>query len=540
MARRKRVLDDGDDSDSPGSEDDRDFDLENDPDAREERALFENPYQNKRRKTNGKEDALYGIFGESSEDEGRTSKPRSKVTDWAKAPTFTSSDKALNLDDPMPVDDHDQQKDDDTSEEEPECDTGEDEESEAEDEVEEQPRVGLAFGSKQGIGQKFARESNPSPKPVPLPASERAHFSKIQGSFGARMLAKMGWQAGTGLGVAGEGIVTPIESKLRPQKMGIAFKGFKEKTEQSKMEAKRRGEAVSGDEDEDTKKFRRKAKEQAEKRADVWKRPKKAKVKIEHKTYEQIIAEAEEVATPGIGQIIDATGAVVRVFFWPSFFKTHIGFEPREVASLADISLNAWSPSNDPTRIPEVRHNVRLIADACKSDLDGLAREAKALQERNKFATVEDVRLRKKVDDEAQRKLYSSFIKFQITDSFFAVIARLQQVQLLANDINTTAKELTSVYEVSLEPFSPHFQKLISEYSYEYDKYHLDEIVVAAITPVIRLLVANWNPLEQPSSFLSTFRLWQRALKINNVEIPSRTQVDVYGTQTTVTPAITM
>lgn len=78
------------------------------------------------------------------------------------------------------------------------------------------------------------------------------------------------------------------------------------------------------------------------------------------------------------------------------------------MASLADISLIAWSPSNDPTRIPEVRHNVRLIADACKSDLDGLAREAKTLQERNKFVTVEDLRLRKKVDDEAQRKLFSS------------------------------------------------------------------------------------------------------------------------------------
>jgi tuftelin-interacting protein 11 len=209
------------------------------------------------------------------------------------------------------------------------------------------------------------------------------------------------------------------------------------------------------------------------------------------------------------------------------------------VASLADISLNAWSPSNDPTRIPEVRHNVRLIADACKSDLDGLAREAKTLQERNKFATVEDVRLRKKVNDEAQRKLLS-FIKFQVTDSLFVVIARLQQVQLLANDINTTTKELTSVYEVSLEPFSPHFQKLISEYSYEYEKYRLDEIVVAAIAPVIRRLVANWNPLEQPSSFLSTFRSWRRALKINDVEIPSQTQVDVYGTQTIVTPAIAM
>ena len=326
MARRKRVLDDGDDSDSPESADDQDFNLENDPDAREERALFENPYQNKRRKTNGKEDALYGIFAESSEDEGtggRTSKVKPKRSDWTKAPTFTSSDKPLKLDDPMPVDDDDQKDGGEElgASEESEAEVDDDdqddgevleanEESEAEVDDDQTVRRGLAFG-KQGL---FTQESKPSPRPVPLPASELAHFSKIQGSFGARMLSKMGWQAGTGLGVTGEGIVTPIESKLRPQKMGIAFKGFKEKTEQSKMEAKRRGEAVSDDEDEDTKKFRRRAKQQAEKRSEVWKRPKKAKIKIEHKTYEQIIAEAEEVATPGIGQIIDATGAVVRVF----------------------------------------------------------------------------------------------------------------------------------------------------------------------------------------------------------------------------------
>ena len=412
MGRRKRVLDDGDDSDSTGSIDGPDFDLENDPDAREERTLFENPYQNKRRRTNGKEDALYGIFAESSEDEGadgRTSRVRSKRSDWTKAPTFTTGDRPVKLDDPMSVD---QQKDEDDAKEGSEgqdSSAGEDDGSEAEDEAEEaaeysdesepsrapsprvrieeeddeseqKPRMGgigskplstseIPSLSKGGIGsrsepsfassfrggigskpshpssqesedafppasftsghtarpsfnklgQSFTRESNPSPKPVPLPASEIAHFSKIQGSFGARMLAKMGWQAGTGLGATGEGIVTPIESKLRPQKMGIAFKGFKEKTEQSKMEAKRRGEVVSGDEDEKTKKFRRKAKEQAEKRSNVWKRPKKSKIKIEHKTYEQIIAEAEEVVAPGIGQIIDATGAVVPV---PSPFIT--------------------------------------------------------------------------------------------------------------------------------------------------------------------------------------------------------------------------
>jgi len=49
-----------------------------------------------------------------------------------------------------------------------------------------------------------------------------------------------------------------------------------------------------------------------------------------------------------------------------------------------------------------VRHNIRLIAESCKTDLDGLAREAKSLQERKKWVVQEDVRLRKKVEDEAE------------------------------------------------------------------------------------------------------------------------------------------
>ena len=423
MARRKRVLDDGDDSDSVDGSDNPDFDFDNDPDAREERALFENPYGHKRRRKNGKEDALYGIFAEDSDEDGggkRGLDSKSKRSDWTKAPAFVTGDKPVKLDEPMAVDSDDAIEEEESSDnsdddgedvgsegenERPE-DAGYSDESESsrppsprvrnedEDEVlESKPRVGgigsktndassshasfskggigtlrtestpsFAGMSKGGIGssrsestpllsgmpkggigsktagapteeisfandtpsmfnmpsafgqksQSFNRSTSSTPKPSALPAEELAHFNKIQNTFGARMLAKMGWQAGTGLGADGTGIAIPIESKLRPQKMGIAFKGWKEKTEQSKLEAKRRGEVVSDDEDPKTRKFKKKAKEQQEKRADAWKRPKKVKTKIEHKTYEQILAEAgEEVAPVGIGQIIDATGAVV-------------------------------------------------------------------------------------------------------------------------------------------------------------------------------------------------------------------------------------
>lgn len=98
MARRKRqLLDDGDDSDSSGGSDDEglpDYGLNDDPDVRAERELFENPYGRKRRrKVNGKEDALYGVFGEDSEDEGLGGRPKrpEKRSDWTKCVTSLCS-----------------------------------------------------------------------------------------------------------------------------------------------------------------------------------------------------------------------------------------------------------------------------------------------------------------------------------------------------------------------------------------------------------------------------------------------------------------
>ena len=70
MARRKRQFLDDEDSDSSSASDvdEPHFD-DNDPDARAERELCENPYQRKRRRKNGKEDAIYGVFGSDDDEE---------------------------------------------------------------------------------------------------------------------------------------------------------------------------------------------------------------------------------------------------------------------------------------------------------------------------------------------------------------------------------------------------------------------------------------------------------------------------------------
>jgi len=61
----------------------------------------------------------------------------------------------------------------------------------------------------------------------------------------------------------------------------------------------------------------------------------------------------------------------------------------------------------------------------------------------------------------------------------------MQQVRLVVDDIQTLSRQQASDYEASLEPFSPHFHKLLYQFPTEFDRYRLDEIVVAAIVPIV-------------------------------------------------------
>lgn len=65
------------------------------------------------------------------------------------------------------------------------------------------------------------------------------------------------------------------------------------------------------------------------------------------------------------------------------------------------------------------------------------------------------------------------------------VIARLQQIHIVTNEIDAKAKELSADYDASLDQFSPLFYRLTSEFEPELDRYRLDEVVVGAITPLV-------------------------------------------------------
>jgi len=111
------------------------------------------------------------------------------------------------------------------------------------------------------------------------------------------------------------------------------------------------------------------------------------------------------------------------------------------------------------------------------------------------------------------------------------VISRLQNVHLIVDDIKTRSEQSSGDYEPSLEAFSPPIERLLTEFAQEYDQYHLDEIVVAAITPVVRRLLASWHPLEDSTLLVDSFRRWRRALKFTDLEQRNEMEVDIYGAQ---------
>ncbi|KAL2016603.1 hypothetical protein VTK56DRAFT_3260 [Thermocarpiscus australiensis] len=271
-----------------------------------------NPRKRRRTGRDAKESAALGIFGSDSEDDGPSRRWKHKTL-RNKGVSFVSSGKAGagseedEDDDEEEVDEQDE--DDEYGDENPPttADGPEEEEEEEEDEV--TGGVGLGFkgasaAAPGGLGwTRSTRQEQPAKKPIPLqkpfvksqsdsanplgpgftPTSARAPTllvkddepatprtalpsafrqgrdgkTKINAkSFGARVMAKMGYVEGKGLGKEGQGRNVIIEANLRPQ--GVGLGAVREKTEQERQEEKRqarlRGEEVADSEEEEKKK----------------------------------------------------------------------------------------------------------------------------------------------------------------------------------------------------------------------------------------------------------------------------------------------
>lgn len=349
-----------------------------------------------------------------------------------------------------------------------------------------------------------------------LSKSESVHFARLasSGSIGMKMLEKMGWQTGSGLGREGQGIVTPIGEgqKLRNKNEGIRA------GERSKgallEEARRRGEGDSDQGDEATRAAAAAAKKH-QKHASAWQsaKPKKEKKeKTQFKTYEEIVAESGSALEDRQELLVDLNGQAL----------------PNQSLS----SLPAFGAgSADPTRLPELRHNLTLLCSTLSSSLHALAKEGAGVEQRRAYLAKEESRVRQLV--EAQERKISKM------QGVLACVERVRTKEVEAMELLRTlelhAEEAVRAEDV-LSRFEDDFDLLLGEFAGEYEELGLDEVVVGAIAPILRRLWQSWDPLLAPTYTVSQLKKFRKLFLIDKHAAPSRsfaasTDLDVYGQQ---------
>lgn len=444
-----------------------------------------NPRKKRRVGGNSKEKAALGIFGSDSEDDKPGSQWKRKPL-RSKAMNFVSTAAGSKPDD----EDDDLESDD----ARPTLGNGAANDSDTdmdEDDEDGRPGIGLGFGGMAGgigsfappqssinskstskvktsfkgggvLGVGFVPSSAAAPvlnntedEPAPPPRSkpQKSAFTssgKINASsFGARMMAKMGYVEGKGLGKEGQGRSIVIEANLRPQGAGLG--AVKEKSEQERLEEKRqalaRGETVSDSEEEKRKK---KAKAKQKRLGNAYSSsgtstPRRQKPK--YVTAEELKATAPGLHIPeAFAPILDMTGPGGKMLTSATGIMTPTTAEP-ESSELIE---------------------TRKLVKRAQADLVAFSEEWRSLEERKTWLSLELKEKQQEVDE-----MQADFAKLQMFSS-------LVSGELLAatswEHVTNALQKVTDMGSVTPE---------------------ISDIVVAAIHPFFK----NWDPIKEPSQF---------------------------------------
>ncbi|KAM5442059.1 hypothetical protein MferCBS31731_002888 [Microsporum ferrugineum] len=333
--------------------------------------------------------------------------------------------------------------------------------------------------------QGFAPASTRSPSPPTMaskatrppwktPANNGKSGGKstpmVANSFAARMMAKMGYVEGQGLGTSGQGILNPVETVLRPQ--GVGLGAVKEKSQQAKDEAKReaarRGEVLETSSDEERKqRQKRKERRQREGTSGSGTSTPRGPAKPKYRTAREIEADAAGLAVPNVlKSLVDATGKEQKLLTSTAGLMTPMEF----------VNANegeAWK-----------------IARRARHDLEAFADEWKGLSERKKFVELEEAQVVDEMDTQ-QSKL----------EKVTALTHSIEGLEITGSDdsLDKRWEDITK----KLEEIETNYQDLV-------DECQLPEVAVAAVHPLLKESLEEWAPLSNPTYLISNFRRLHR------------------------------
>lgn len=499
-----------------------------------------NPRKRRRTGRDAKESAALGVFGSESEDEGPSWRWKRKAL-RTKGMSFVSADNtAKDSDEEMGDDDGDDPKDSDGAR--PSMRPHHDDEDDDDDDEEEEgtPGIGLGFKSAAGLGSGWmnpgggaagaqanplagfgmrgARGKRPAFKPFVQPkddsnqplgrgfvpssdnqpvldttmadspsnpqvAAKPSAFSTKRGkskinanSFSARMMAKMGFVEGQGLGKEGTGRVVHIEANLRPQ--GVGLGAVKEKTKQEREEEKRqarmRGEVViDSDEEEKKKKAERKKRALAGgslrsgtgSAASTPKRQQKPK----YMTVDEVKRAAPGLDIPdAFTPILDMTGSAKKML---------------------TSSSGLMTPTTGAAEEGDAQS--RKLVKRAQNDFMAILEEWQGLQERKAYA---ELRLRQ--EQQELEELEKDVASHQLLASVFDELMQLEQPEddeIVMGGRADTKKRWDRVLGMLRKA-----NDSVSDLTIHVVKEEMASTAVAAIHPILKDMLEDWNPLASP------------------------------------------
>ncbi|KAJ3120527.1 hypothetical protein HK100_012754 [Physocladia obscura] len=352
-----------------------------------------------------------------------------------------------------------------------------------------------------------ARTQKNSSRLNPAPDKDFMKFDK-DGKW-LSFLKKMNYKPGEGLGRQGTGIVNPIDVKVRPQKMGLGHRGFDERTETVKTEQKiRRTENGEESESDDYKDGGDVAKKKKKSTAipkistSEWKQQPTSKKsarknkKVSYKTAEELIKEAQESTTTAKStKIIDMTGAQAR--------------ELENISQSTSISQIA-ALKEAASHLVELRYNVRTMASEAELDLVRLTR-ALTLETKNIAKSEMEVFTmvnRRRVLELKKTRLE---IVVGIAEKVVAEGKKLEKRFMISGGGGSSGVTLDDIDKA----FSGYFQQIQSEYFDEYVEHRLDSLVIGAMAPLIKRMLLNWSPLDEPEFGLESFKKWRTLFRFS-------------------------
>lgn len=286
------------------------------------------------------------------------------------------------------------------------------------------------------LNEQAAKSKGP-PKNKPQQSAFGGKGGKLNAkSFGARMMAKMGYVEGKGLGREGQGRNVIIEANLRPQ--GIGLGAVKEKSEQERKEEKRqaelRGETVVDSDEEEKKKKRARAKRRGlgTAQSSAGSTPRRQKKKY-------LTAEELKTAAPGL-HIPEA--------FTPILDMTGPG------GKMLTSTSGIMTPTSGEPESKEVIEARKLVKHA-QADLLAFTEEWKSLEERKKWIDLELSEKQREVEDLrtdfAKLQVFSHLVSGQLSTatSFDEAMAALKQ----AGDLEASTPDVADIIVAAIHPF---------------------------------------------------------------------------------------